>query len=177
MHFIARKDPFSVFSADGEEQDGSGTFQRREVGRMFSRGIYYNVHFVCYNISPFLVTPKQKIDLDENNSGAAHTRASRLFACTGVQRFTGGDQLQNCHAQCNAPPVWAWTTLGNNTPGIASIRVQWSATCSRRRLVAELPRAVQRPSGWGVDPHWVETTKMFLYATFVSIPTASAAKK
>jgi hypothetical protein len=78
MHFIAREDSFSVFSADGEEKDNDGTFQRREMGRMFSRGISYNVHFVCYNISPFLITPKQEVDLDENTSGAVHT-PTRMF--------------------------------------------------------------------------------------------------
>jgi hypothetical protein len=57
----------------------------------------------------FLVTPKQKVDLDENPSEAMHT------------------------------------------PGVASIRMQWGATFYRRRSVAELPRAMQRPSGLGVD--------------------------
>ena len=32
-------------------------------------------------------------------------RASRLFERSGVQRFVGVDELQNCHVECNAPAM------------------------------------------------------------------------
>lgn len=197
MHFIAREDSFSVFGADGEEQDGSGTFQRREVGRMFSRGKYYNVNFLCYNISPFFGHAKTEgrsgrkrlrgrahpgrrvyshavgcnvIPAAVSCGAATHNatplrfgggprwvttpRASRLFACSGVQRFTGGGQLQNCHAQCNAPAVGGGPSLGRNYKDVPLCHLRAYPYCICRQKVARNMERMTKLARAHAVPHF-----------------------
>jgi hypothetical protein len=79
---------------------------------MFSDGCITLIKSVIYYV--FVIAPARIVDLDENTSGVAHTRASRLFACSGVQRSAGVGELLNCHPQCNAAPVGGGPSLGNN---------------------------------------------------------------
>jgi hypothetical protein len=77
---MACEDSFSVFGADGEEQDGSGTFQRKEVRWMFSGWIYYNCHEVCYNISRVLNHTRP-----DGRSGRKHLRGRHIPGVASIR--------------------------------------------------------------------------------------------
>jgi hypothetical protein len=40
-----------------------------------------------------------------------------------VQRLAGLGELQNCHPECNAPPIGGGRRWVENTQGVASIRM------------------------------------------------------
>jgi hypothetical protein len=104
----------------------AGRSRERRCGGCFLDGhIITFIKSVIYHA--FVIARARVVDLDENTSGAAHTRASRLFESSGVQRSAGVDKLQSCYAECNAPPIWRWSSLGKDT-------------LSRRCLIQWVPR-------------------------------------
>ena len=91
----------------------AGRSRERRCGGCFLDGyIKTFIRNVIYHV--FVIARARMVDLDENTSRVAPPRASRLFACSGVQRSAGVGELQNCHPQCNAPPVGVDPHWGNN---------------------------------------------------------------
>jgi hypothetical protein len=91
----------------------AGRSRERRCGGCFLDRCITLIKSVIYHV--LVIARALMVDLDENTSGAAHTRASRLFECSGVQRSAGVDKLQICCAECNASPIWRWSSPGKDT--------------------------------------------------------------
>ena len=132
----------------------TGRSRETRCGGCFLEGYIITPILYVIILSPFFGHAKT-----ECRSGRKHLRGRahpglRVYSHQWGERFTGGGQLQNCHAQCNAPPVWGrphWVETAKDVP-LCHLRAYPYCIC--RQKVARNMERMTKLAVAHAEPHF-----------------------